>query len=215
MKTCIFLIGIVFIGFGQIKRLSSAQLDSIITNHAADYDFILLDVRESYEVEDGVIGSECCKPYQMAWNSNVLQEKYTLLPDGVPIMVYCRSGNRSMSAAHFLAEKGFEDVSSLDGGFSSYDGGTLEVGELKKINNLPEPSYFGKGCEQVPVNHVKPELVRGSGTVNLKKVMLVNGQIISKDKIRKTAALIKIERIGDNVSVNVAGNGILRKRERQ
>ena len=39
-----------------------------------------------------------------------------------PVLVYCYHGNSSQSAAAWLAEKGFAEVYSLDGGFEFWRG---------------------------------------------------------------------------------------------
>lgn len=39
-----------------------------------------------------------------------------------PVLVYCYHGNSSQSAAAWLAEKGFAEVYSLDGGFEYWRG---------------------------------------------------------------------------------------------
>lgn len=40
----------------------------------------------------------------------------------LPVLVYCYHGNSSQSAAAWLAEKGFTEVYSLDGGFEYWRG---------------------------------------------------------------------------------------------
>ncbi|MDI1302175.1 MAG: thiosulfate sulfurtransferase GlpE [bacterium] len=40
----------------------------------------------------------------------------------VPVLVYCYHGNSSQSAAAWLAEQGFAEVYSLDGGFEYWRG---------------------------------------------------------------------------------------------
>ena len=37
-----------------------------------------------------------------------------------PVLVYCYHGNSSISAGQFLAEQGFAEVMSMDGGFESW-----------------------------------------------------------------------------------------------
>ena len=39
-----------------------------------------------------------------------------------PVIVYCYHGNSSQGAAAFLAEKGFDEVYSMDGGFEEWRG---------------------------------------------------------------------------------------------
>lgn len=53
------------------------------------------------------------------------------LPDDEPILIYCRSGNRSLQAQNTLAEIGFSDLYSMDGGINDWiaAGYEIEVGE--------------------------------------------------------------------------------------
>lgn len=37
-----------------------------------------------------------------------------------PVVVYCYHGNSSQNAAQFLAEQGFEEVYSMDGGYEAW-----------------------------------------------------------------------------------------------
>jgi rhodanese-related sulfurtransferase len=42
------------------------------------------------------------------------------LPVGEPILIYCRSGNRSLEAMNMLGSVGFRDLSSMDGGIKDW-----------------------------------------------------------------------------------------------
>ncbi|MDD9889796.1 MAG: thiosulfate sulfurtransferase GlpE [Gammaproteobacteria bacterium] len=42
---------------------------------------------------------------------------------GAPLLVYCYHGHMSMSAAAYLAEQGFADTYSLDGGYEAWEAG--------------------------------------------------------------------------------------------
>jgi len=56
----------------------------------------------------------------MPFNSNVLALEYIRLPKDIDIVIYCRSGGRSSSAASFLESKGFTRIFNMLGGFSSW-----------------------------------------------------------------------------------------------
>ncbi|MGB1287746.1 MAG: rhodanese-like domain-containing protein, partial [Aggregatilineales bacterium] len=83
---------------------------------AADYqnDFtetghILLDVRTPAEFEDGYIDGA------MNINVETLADRLSEIPQDTPIVVYCRSGNRSARAATILNEAGYTPVYDLGG----------------------------------------------------------------------------------------------------
>jgi len=77
--------------------------------------FILVDCREQHEWEAGHI--EGAKFMPLSDFANASQA----LTDEKPIIVYCRSGVRSMKATVFLQQKGFT-AASMIGGFLGWKG---------------------------------------------------------------------------------------------
>jgi adenylyltransferase/sulfurtransferase len=49
-----------------------------------------------------------------------IEEHFHMLDRERPVVCYCKSGIRSMRAATFLAERGFRDVASLEGGIEAW-----------------------------------------------------------------------------------------------
>ena len=74
-----------------------------------DLEHVLIDVRTPAEYESGYIDG--------AGNINVeiLEQNLDLIPRDVPIVVYCRSGNRSAQATQILVQNGFTEVYDLGG----------------------------------------------------------------------------------------------------
>lgn len=70
---------------------------------------ILLDVRTSEEVRSGKI------PGAKHIALQVLDQRLAELPKDRPIVVYCRSGNRSKSAADVLVKAGYTQLYDLGG----------------------------------------------------------------------------------------------------
>ncbi len=70
---------------------------------------VLLDVRTPAEFNSGHIAN--------AVNISVetLASRLNEVPKGMPIVVYCRSGNRSATAAQILADAGYREVYDLGG----------------------------------------------------------------------------------------------------
>lgn len=73
-------------------------------------EYYLLDVRTLEEFNSGHI--EGAHNYAV----EVLDQYLDELPTDMPIVLYCRSGNRSGQAAILLGNAGFDDVYDIDGG---------------------------------------------------------------------------------------------------
>lgn len=73
----------------------------------------LIDVREPDEVAAASLPDSVFIPL------GDLPERMTELDTGRPVIILCRSGNRSGKAADFLMENGFGDVTNLVGGMMS------------------------------------------------------------------------------------------------
>ncbi|MGL4650169.1 MAG: rhodanese-like domain-containing protein [Caldilineaceae bacterium] len=73
---------------------------------------ILVDVRTAEEYKSGFIPGARNIPLQE------LGQKVNSLPRDKPIILYCRSGSRSASAAGMLKQAGFEQVYDLGGIYS-------------------------------------------------------------------------------------------------
>jgi len=67
----------------------------------------LLDVRSPFEVAEQSLPGAKNIPL------NLLPKYHPLLDKGRPVIIYCRSGNRSASAAELLKSNGFNTVYDL------------------------------------------------------------------------------------------------------
>ena len=70
----------------------------------------LVDVRTPEEFDAGHIEGSVNIPLQE------LADRYDEFPQDMPIVVYCRSGNRSGTATEMLNAEGFDNVYDIDGG---------------------------------------------------------------------------------------------------
>jgi len=75
----------------------------------------VIDVREPYELRSGVIPGAAAIPLAS------LEQKLPELPKGQSYAIVCASGNRSQSAAAFMAEQGYQ-VANVVGGMSLWLG---------------------------------------------------------------------------------------------
>ena len=77
-------------------------------------DFVLLDVREPYEIQAAAI------PGSVAIPMREIPARIAELPREKPIAVICHHGGRSERVASFLSMQGFPDVANVDGGIDAY-----------------------------------------------------------------------------------------------
>ena len=111
------IMGFSFFGlFGQnnnFRIVDAHEFDKFIK----DTTVTVVDVRTAAEHAEGYIpGTD--------FNIDVLEDTYTkiateTLPKDKPVALYCRSGNRSKTAARILADKGYEVV-ELGTGFRGW-----------------------------------------------------------------------------------------------
>lgn len=96
-----------------VQRNPAVQL---LTAQAYHTDFLdtnqnhfLLDVRRPDEFASGHIAG--------ATNINVdfLADQLSRVPKDVPVVIYCRSGNRSATAANILAQAGYTQIYDMGG----------------------------------------------------------------------------------------------------
>lgn len=78
---------------------------------------ILLDVRQDFEYAEGHLPGARHIPLPE------LSERLDELDRSLPVLVYCRSGVRSLAAANLLAGQGFAEPMSLAGGIQAWEGG--------------------------------------------------------------------------------------------
>jgi len=88
-------------------------------------DIYLLDVRTPEEYQEAHLPGATLIPLDQ------LSARYGELPQNEPILVYCRSGNRSKQAQTFLLGAGFSDVYNMESGINSWiqAGYEVEVGK--------------------------------------------------------------------------------------
>lgn len=92
--------------FTRIPQVSAPEWKTWVD----DNDAVVLDVREPMEWARGTL--EGSQKIQLATLPSALGS----LDTNKPILVVCRSGNRSQHAAKFLKAQGFENVANLTGG---------------------------------------------------------------------------------------------------
>jgi len=159
MKRFVLLIAVIFLAMQSPSRayqlLSPDTLSKWMTS-GPPFDFLLIDVRETSEM-DSIIATETCRPYHLAWTSHVFDSSVTKLPNNKAIVLHCRSGVRSGLASQVLDAAGFSSVYSLAGGFLAWKGPTKPFSYVKPITDLPAPSMTSSSATISP----SPSLTAG------------------------------------------------------
>ena len=76
--------------------------------------FVILDVREPYEVEVCGIGGICLPMSQLI-------DRLAEIPKDIPVVVHCRSGSRSCAVIDALTSRyGFSNLINLKGGIQAW-----------------------------------------------------------------------------------------------
>lgn len=75
----------------------------------------LIDVREEEEYEDGHVPGAVNVPM------SVFQMRLDEIPKDTPVVMVCRTGQRSAMTSQFLGGQGFTDIYNLMGGTKRWD----------------------------------------------------------------------------------------------
>lgn len=103
-------------GIKDVDHIAATQL----INHK---DALVLDVREKGEYDSGHILNSKLIPLGKLGDRIGELEKYR----GKPILVVCRSGQRSASACALLGKQGFAQAYNLDGGVTAWQKASLPL----------------------------------------------------------------------------------------
>lgn len=100
----------------QEQFINAVDLDEALEQHP---EAVLIDVRNPEELEEGYIEGSHNVPLPQLFPEELPNQIEGLEKDD-KIYVYCRSGGRSERAMERLIEAGYTDVTSVDGGYSTY-----------------------------------------------------------------------------------------------
>ena len=95
----------------EINFISESDL---IEMHEIEY--ILLDVRTPDEFSSGFIK----KAKNLDFYSETFQNDILSIEKSLPIVLYCRTNNRSTKTANILKDNGFKEILVLEGGITDW-----------------------------------------------------------------------------------------------
>tara|TARA_B110000444_G_C18737720_1_gene546466 strand:+ start:752 stop:1063 length:312 start_codon:yes stop_codon:yes gene_type:complete len=99
----------------NFNRISAAEATAIMTERES----LLIDIRDEQSFQLGHVENA-----MHISNANI-SEFITNSNMELPLIVYCYHGNSSQPTAAYLAEQGFSEVYSIDGGFEGWIGSQL------------------------------------------------------------------------------------------
>lgn len=126
----------------KVKRMNPSEAWNYMSEHP---DGVLLDVRTKIEfsfVGHPVNATHVAWKEAPAWsvNPNFVDEVRTRVPDvNTPVLLLCRSGQRSMEAALALENAGYTDLTNVEEGFEGPLDERKHRGNLGgwRFHNLP------------------------------------------------------------------------------
>ena len=88
-----------------------------------DDNTVIVDVRDDSEISDGIImGAKHIPLANLTTRIGELEKHKS-----APIIVYCKTGNRSGGACKTLTTAGFENVNNLEGGIMAWETASLPL----------------------------------------------------------------------------------------
>jgi rhodanese-related sulfurtransferase len=115
---------------GQVvDSIKVVDPDKLMLELAVDPTTVLIDVRMPMEFRKGRIEKAVNIPSRQELNLFASAK-----PASIPIYLYCTTETRSRQAARYLIEKGFTNVSVLEGGLKKWKSYNLPIvkGKVKK-----------------------------------------------------------------------------------
>lgn len=98
-----------------IEHISIEELAQMLEKEDTENIFFV-DVREVQEFNEGYIEGMVNIPL------SVFEEEYNKIPRNKNVVIFCRSGNRSIQAANILKEKGYNNLTNVTGGMLEWNG---------------------------------------------------------------------------------------------
>jgi rhodanese-related sulfurtransferase len=101
----------------MIDHVRPAQFAAWLAVHAARHP-LLLDVREPWELQTASVAPQGCELAAIPLGE--LPARLAELDPARPVACLCHHGMRSLRAAGFLAQQGFDEVANVTGGIDAW-----------------------------------------------------------------------------------------------
>ncbi len=103
----------------EVTKVTIEEMQTIMKSE----DVQLIDVRTPEEYQEGYI----LNAQNIDYNSPTFEEDITKLDKSKPVLLYCKSGNRSGKSSKIFFEAGFKTIYDLEGGITEWIDKGLEV----------------------------------------------------------------------------------------
>ncbi len=113
--------------FGQTNN--DLEIDEFLKKMASER-YVLIDVRTAEEFAAGHIQGAINIDYYSADFSNQIEK----IGKEKPVLLYCRSGNRSAKSMQMMYKMGFIEVKHLDGGIKAWKAENRKTIQLQNEN---------------------------------------------------------------------------------
>src|SRR5690349_1460362 len=122
----------------QVPEWSPAQVNEALAHHKeADKDFVLVDVREKIEWNEGYIPGAVHVP-----RGHLETRIEEVIPDkSEKVVLYCAGGVRSLMAGTTLQQMGYTDVVSMAGGFGQWKAGGYKFATPRTLTDAQQKRY--------------------------------------------------------------------------
>jgi len=139
-----YMLARTYFGAGALGSVRPAEAVQLL-NHQ---DAVVVDVRSDKEFQEGHIVNAMHIPL------GILEKRLTELKDykNSSLIVVCRSGTRSSSAATILNKQGFESVKNLSGGMLAWGSANLPVTTAKSKRVKPVQKVKEEPVEKPPAS---------------------------------------------------------------
>ncbi|MDQ3721475.1 MAG: rhodanese-like domain-containing protein, partial [Actinomycetota bacterium] len=123
----------------QVAQVDPGEVNDLLQNDSGNGPVAIIDVRESEEVERGLIPGAKHVP-----RGHLESRIEGAVPDrSQHVVLYCASGNRSALAAKTLAELGYENVESMTGGYTLWKDRGYKV-EVPKVMTTEQRERYSR-----------------------------------------------------------------------
>ena len=137
----------------DVEKYLEAHPDALIVDIRETHEYDTMHIKDSLNVPRGILENACEWDFEET-EPELVEARHR------PIVLVCRSGNRTVLAAHTLQEMGYEQVISLKSGLRGWNDYELPLVDIeeKPVDIEDGDRYFANKIlpeQRNPANHSK------------------------------------------------------------